>query len=347
MTTKIDPVDRVHVIPNEGRRGNAGPRADANDFNFHQGFSTLATHTQIKHMKTKYLSVAGLLVAFLFSATSTLFPSESSCMNWDARGFWKLNAQTSTVEMHLDQSGHTITGRASCNGDGGNVVGTIGGASLNFLITWSKGSTSSYTGSIVPDGRINGTWFPGAYNGTKYTWSGDRAMTCGDPLYNPIHRLKIVPGPTPSPAKVIHVTGHAKPPATPTPVGVLPGSTTGAQGGFVEMIPTTSEPQARTPLIKAHPRNDGTSTLIWDAGNDHPAAEVWVKVNGHEKKLFAQANKGRREVTVQPGKNYLYILTDSGQNLATVIVQSDQQEPMRHPHRDRKGNRQRQDDTEN
>jgi hypothetical protein len=294
-------------------------------------------------MNTKHFFVVGLLTAGLFSATSSGEP----CRNWDARGFWMLNAQTSKVEMHLDQSGNTITGRATCNGAGGNVVGTLGGASLNFQITWSTGGVSSYTGTIAPDGRIGGSWYPA--DRTKYTWSGDRAMRCKDSA--PAASTASAPQANTNPPKRVVTTGH------PKPVGVLPGTTadTSGNGGFVKMIPTTSGPQARTPLIKANPQevtipngqSEGTAVLIWDAGNDHPSAEVWLRVNGHEKKLFAQTNKGRREVVVQPGKSYLYILTDSGQKLATVTVQAGQQGSMdRHPNGGKHKHR-RDDDSEN
>jgi hypothetical protein len=382
-------------------------------------------------MKTKYFFVAGLLTAVLFGAASSLFPSEP-CRNWDMRGHWKLTGQMSTVEMQLSQgqTGGSIIGRASAtgkDGEGGDVAGTLGGADLNFQIKWAKGAVSTMTGSIAPDGRIQGSWFPGAYDGTRYTWSGDRAMRCADtapstaapkPAATAAAQLHATPADIVIPAgenegkttltwdgaqgcslwlsldgqpethvgdlsdakgshvftvkpgtdrlslknggrevasvtiraRVIHVTGHPKVPASaPTPVGVLPGTTadTSGQGGF----PTTGS-GARTPLIKANPQvvtipagqNEGTTVLIWDAGNDHPRAEVWLEVNGHDKKLFTGSSKGRREIMVKPGKSYLYILTDSGQLLATVNVQAGGQESMgRHPN-GKKHRHQRNDD---
>jgi hypothetical protein len=260
-------------------------------------------------MKSKYFFVVGLLVAFLSGAAPSLFPSEG-CRNWDARGFWKLNAQNNAqnflIEMHLDQSGNTITGRFSCNLDGGSVAGTLGAASLNFQITWSQGSTSTFAGSIAPDGRIKGTWFSGSYTKTTGTWSGDRAMTCADPLYNPIHRLKIAPTTAPpantNPPKVIHITGHAKAPAGSNP--------TIAASPSVVTIPAG--------------QSKGTTMLSWDGGSDHPYAEIWVKVGDQDEKFVVEQGKGTRQVTVRPGKTYLYILTDSGQRLATVMVTTQQ-----------------------
>lgn len=64
----------------------------------------------------------------------------------------------------------------------------------------------------------------------------------------------------------------------------------------------------------------GTKTLSWDAGPDHPYAEVWVKVDDGEETFVVEQRKGKREITVENGKSYLYILTDSGKRLAAVVV---------------------------
>ncbi len=91
-------------------------------------------------------------------------------------------------------------------------------------------------------------------------------------------------------------------------------------------IPPTSEtapaPTRKVPWIVAKPgQTPGTKTLTWDGGPDHPYAEVWVKVDDQDEKFVVEKGKGTREVTVEPGNTYLYILTDSGKQLATVSVQ--------------------------
>ena len=95
--------------------------------------------------------------------------------------------------------------------------------------------------------------------------------------------------------------------------------------------PKPVEPAAETmkvPGIIASPNNInvpagqtiGKTTLIWDGGPDHPYAEIWVKVNGQDETKVLEKGKGTLEVTVEPNKTYLYILTDAGKTLATVTV---------------------------
>jgi hypothetical protein len=62
--------------------------------------------------------------------------------------------------------------------------------------------------------------------------------------------------------------------------------------------------------------------LTWDGGPEHPYAEVWVGVDGEDPTFLVEQGKGSRKVTVEPGKTYLYILTDSGQQLSTVTVRA-------------------------
>jgi hypothetical protein len=67
-------------------------------------------------------------------------------------------------------------------------------------------------------------------------------------------------------------------------------------------------------------QNQGQTTLMWDGGKDHPYAEVWVKVDDGEETFVVEQGKGSRTVTVERGKRYLYMLTDSGQRLATTTI---------------------------
>ena len=62
----------------------------------------------------------------------------------------------------------------------------------------------------------------------------------------------------------------------------------------------------------------GSVVLTWDGGPDHPYAEVWFKVNNSDAAFLVEQGKGGRQVTVERGKSYTYILTDAGKTLATV-----------------------------
>ncbi len=84
-----------------------------------------------------------------------------------------------------------------------------------------------------------------------------------------------------------------------------------------------SEAPAGVPRIVASSapgQAPGTRTLTWDGGPDHKWAEVWVKVDDQDETFVVEQGKGTREVTVEPGKTYLYILADNNTRLATVLV---------------------------
>lgn len=67
-----------------------------------------------------------------------------------------------------------------------------------------------------------------------------------------------------------------------------------------------------------------SQTLEWDGGADHQYAELWVKVDGEDEKMIVEQGKGTRRVAVEPGKTYLYILSDANERLATVTVKAGQ-----------------------
>jgi hypothetical protein len=84
------------------------------------------------------------------------------------------------------------------------------------------------------------------------------------------------------------------------------------------------------PIITANPsavsipagKTEAESLLSWDGGKNHPYAEVWVKVGDLDEVFVLESGKGRRQIKIEKGKSYLYILTDSGKRLATVTVKS-------------------------
>jgi len=125
-----------------------------------------------------------------------------------------------------------------------------------------------------------------------------------------------VPSSTPSPARIPKHTGKAKSPAG-APVPTPPPQAPSAQGvpGITASPHVVTVPAGQT---------QGKTTLTWDGGKDHPYAEVWVKEDDQDEKFVVEKGKGTRAMTVEPGKTYLYILTDSGQRLATVTVKGKQ-----------------------
>ena len=73
-------------------------------------------------------------------------------------------------------------------------------------------------------------------------------------------------------------------------------------------------------VIVAAGQSQGQTTLTWDGGATHAYAEVWVKVGDGSETFIVEQGKGQREVTVERGKSYLFILTDAGERLATISV---------------------------
>jgi hypothetical protein len=68
-----------------------------------------------------------------------------------------------------------------------------------------------------------------------------------------------------------------------------------------------------------HPQ--GFVVLTWDAGPDHPNADVWVKYNNsRDKVLLIKQPKGGQQVPVQRGQIYTYVLMDGRTVLATANV---------------------------
>jgi hypothetical protein len=108
-------------------------------------------------------------------------------------------------------------------------------------------------------------------------------------------------------------------PAEPTNTASPPPATTGTQPP-----PDTMN----VPGIMASPNNialvngkgQGKTTLTWDAGADHPNAEVWVKIDDQDETKVVAQGKGTLQVAVVPFKTYVYTLKDAGKTLASVTV---------------------------
>ena len=243
------------------------------------------------------LNYAILVLVVTLLAT---FQARAQCGQRDISGYWKLEIVDSaaTESMDLKQAGPTVSGRASANGGVdlvdfyGSVTGNVDGDKVHLSVDWTKDKytmTESFDGAFGPDGGITGKGRVWSLSGNiPVQWKSDRPMKC---LYNTVKRLGTKPS---NPA------------------------------GQAQQPPSTS----KAPWITAAPNNIalpygigvGQTTLIWDGGNDHPYAEVWVKVDGQDETKVLERGKGTLPVVVVPGKTYVYILTDAGTTLATVTV---------------------------
>lgn len=244
---------------------------------------------------------------FLFAVAFMLSPLsvQAQCGQGDISGEWNLKigdegAIESTLE--LTQSGMKVSGEAQLWTtpnlfEKGKVKGDVTGDKVEFYINWvnEHGVRATefpsvyehFEGTIGSDGKMGGqAYIFTLTGGVNVNWSSDRPMKC---LYKTVHRLGTKPS-TPTP--------------TTTPTTAIAPMITASQ-----VIPTGQT---------------GQTVLTWDGGKDHPYAELWVKVNDGDETFIVEQGKGARQVTVEPGKTYLYILADAGKRLATVTVTSRQ-----------------------
>jgi hypothetical protein len=91
------------------------------------------------------------------------------------------------------------------------------------------------------------------------------------------------------------------------------------QGAIAIAAPTiTASPN---PVMILFTAKTGTTTITWDAGNDHPAAQVWLSIDGGSRTIFDGDPKGVKIATVSPGKIYKFeLLTGNMSFLASVTV---------------------------
>jgi hypothetical protein len=240
-------------------------------------------------------------LAFMLSPLSV----QAQCGQGDISGEWNLKigdegAIESTLE--LTQSGMKVSGEAQLWTtpnlfEKGKVKGDVTGDKVKFYINWVNehgvraeefpSVYEHFEGTIGSDGKMGGqAYIFTLTGGVNVNWSSDRPMKC---LYKTVHRLGTKPS-TPTP--------------TTTPTTAIAPMITASQ-----VIPTGQT---------------GQTVLTWDGGKDHPYAEVWVKVDDGDETFIVEQGKGSRQVTVEPGRTYLYILSDAGKRLAAVTVKSRQ-----------------------
>lgn len=222
------------------------------------------------------------------------------------------------IPVNLRQKGKVVTGTAThmayYNPEGkvfgaerkveGSIDGTVVGDEFNVQIYWPDGLVGVYRGKIGPQGRIEGTTYDKNKPSINATWYSNRVMTCDEA--KPVIKA----------SDVLKYTGKTAPPApTPRRQGPPVKST-----GKRPMVPSAPATVPRIIAFNKPGQPPGTQTLTWDGGPEHPYAEVWVKVGDEDEVKVVEQGKGSRQITVEPGKEYLYILTDSGQRLATTTA---------------------------
>lgn len=248
----------------------------------------------------------------LFAAVVLLLPlsAQAQCNGiWQAAGKWSFKQQNARNPVYLDmmQNGKAIFGTASHSipGSGnigasfgvaktGKVNGTVLGDRLSIEIEWHDGVIGVYNARILPSGRIEGEAYEKYSPNVRHAWNSTLNLPCR-------------PSPPPPIAKST--------PSTPAPT---PNKSPKPQPALAPMkVPGIIASQVAFPAIHSP---TGFANIQWDAGPDHPYAEIWLKVDGGQEQFLVEQGKGGRQITVERGKVYTYILTDAGKTLATVIV---------------------------
>ena len=244
---------------------------------------------------TKYMSN----ICILFLLGYLLLPSlvAAQCGQRDVSGRWSVLLGTFKTQerMEIKQAGSEISGTAGTysQGDLGpwqsiEVKGHVTGDKIHFEIVRTDSRklgevtiSEEFDGVFGQDGTITGKANVfGLAGRISVDWTSDRPMTC------------------------LHKT-----------VGSL---------GVKHTDPTA----AAAPWITAAPNNitlpfgqpAGVTNLTWDAGADHPYAEVWLKVDDQDAAKVLERGKGTLPASIAVGHTYVYILTDAGTTLATVTV---------------------------
>ena len=261
--------------------------------------------------------------ALLLAAVFALLPNSAHAQcaaGWNVGGKWFMNQGGTPVSMDLVQTGGLVKGTARYFTDFGrikdkstevygDVEGTVKNDDFNVHIYWREplnGLSSVYSGKISPQGRIDGEGYGTEKPSKTFGWFSSVQMKC------------------PTPPRVIKSTGRAKVDPPPPPIS------------SPKITPTTPEPEAQpaatepaTPMVRASshsalirtPRTEGKTTLTWDGGPSHRAAELWLKVDDEDETMVIASAKGSLQVSIVAGKVYLYMLKEAGKTLATDTVQ--------------------------
>lgn len=244
------------------------------------------------------------LAAVFFGVAITLLPirADAQCSRtWDASGEWEISQGAGgIIRLDLKQSGSAVSGTVSREvrsgrRETGKVVGDADSSTFTVQMEWASrpGELANYRGKILASGKAEGGVFYGASKTSSFSWYSLQPLTCG---WNPGKSRG-------------NLTG--KPSAEDT---AKPGQGVGSR--LAGPVLVAGQVYFPTPNIHM-----GQAVLQWDAGPDHPNAELWVKYgNSRERVPFVKQSKGGQQIQVQRGLVYTYILVDGRTILATTVV---------------------------
>ena len=140
-----------------------------------------------------------LLGCILFETFIIVLPNtgaNADCSQWDMSGDWEF-VQTNgpSPQFHLQQTNIGLQGSAgysyltkdpcfivACGDDAhsvrGSVDGSVSGNSIEINAYWNNGTIGVYTGTIGPQGRVQGTTFDKMHPQTVAGWYSNRTASC-------------------------------------------------------------------------------------------------------------------------------------------------------------------------
>ncbi|MBK7392868.1 MAG: hypothetical protein IPI64_06135 [Chloracidobacterium sp.] len=259
------------------------------------------TENNVTIHRTAVLCVSLLAVIVVLLPIS----AGAQCKNWYVGGVWEIKQSGLKygIIVDLKQNDRVLIGTAniSTNLNYGPVKakGTIDGDNLSLQIFWQDGTVGVYNAKFLSSGRLDGNGYEKKTPNITHIWQSKKQFKCPPPpSFNvPLNTYKGKPKPKPVSSPTKPKTEEPPPPPMKVP-------------GIIATQAIFSHPSAYTGFV----------VLTWDAGPDHPYAEVWYKVNNGEETFLVEKGKGSRQVPVERYKYYTYILTDAGKTLATINV---------------------------
>lgn len=253
-------------------------------------------------------TAASFVTGFLLIAAWPA-PADAECAHWDVSDQWTAKQSNGhDVEFILSQDGTRIWGTAREVRDIPRIQieGTMMGNQFSVTVFWSGGTAGVYRGIINASGKLAGTTYDKNNPSSRATWVASRPMKCRPELAPPPSPvLKPKPSAPPAPLQK-QERATERPPPPPRP----------------ESTPVTTATIKAVPQLVSIPdgKSEGFARLVWSAGNQHPNARLIVKVDGGDEEVADPQSKGSRNVTVEAGRTYLYLVVDNGERLAAVTV---------------------------
>lgn len=241
------------------------------------------------------MSLFGVAV---FAVVVVLLPvsARAQCRNWDASGEWEIRqgagSRSTVIRLNLKQSGFAFSGTVSRGSANGKVTGDAD-RDFHFEIDWldGRGFTNFYKGQISDSGELTGETYVGSDKHDRNTWRSLQPLTC--PWRPGVSRGNLT----------------SKLSAT-DPVQT---------GGATATLFTVPSLVAGKAVFPTPGMQTGFLVLTWDAGPDHPSADVWVTYdNNRQRVLLMKQPKGGLQVQVQFGRMYSFVLMDGRIVLATT-----------------------------